>query len=67
MGFSYSYSAVEVGLQYQAYTVMETRGHVEVCVIVANPAITCPVAYNFSVLLVIIAGSAGMYHMLLIG
>ena len=55
-----SATAVEVGLERVSYSVREDDGHVEVCVVVTSPTSGCPVAYNFSVLVVNLAGSAGV-------
>ena len=55
-----SATAVEVGLDKSSYSVREDVGHVEVCVVVTSPTSGCPVAYNFSVLVVNLAGSAGV-------
>ena len=55
-----STTAIEVGLEKSSYSVREDVGHVEVCVVVTSPTSGCPVAYNFSVLVVNLAGSAGV-------
>ena len=55
-----SATAVDVLLERASYSVREDDGHVEVCVVVTSPTSGCPVAYHFSVLIVIQVGSAGV-------
>ena len=59
---SLSLTAVVISMVRPSYTVREDVGQVEVCVHVTTPSSGCPVAYNFSVLILSVTGSASMYH-----
>lgn len=49
-----------VGLEHTVYTVTEgTDDVVEVCVLVLNPAVPCPIAFSFDVRLTFVEGTAG--------
>ena len=46
-------------MERSAYTVMESVGQVEVCVVVSGQQTTCPVGYNISLILPVLPQTAG--------
>ena len=50
-----------VGLERTFYMVMETAGMVEVCAVVYEPSIPCPISFPFNVLLSSIDDTARTY------
>ena len=48
-----------VGLEETFYRVSETDGVVEVCVVVYEPNISCPIEFPFDIMLSTTEGSAG--------
>ena len=50
-----------VGFEETFYRVRENVGTVEICVVVHEPAIDCPIEFDFNVTFVTGDGSAGTY------
>ena len=57
-------TAFEVGLEQSSYTVEEGDGLVEVCVAVTSLSSSCPVNYNFSVVMGVLPGNASKLMLL---
>ena len=55
------YTVARVGVDPTFGQVMETDGFVEICVVVFEPTITCPIEFDFNVSLSTCDGSAGVY------
>ena len=58
----FSYTEAEINMEHTSYTVREDVGMFEICMTVASSTgryTSCPVAFNFSVILLTLDGSAG--------
>ena len=53
------YAVARVGLEITFYQVDEDAGFVEICAMVFEPTITCPIEFDFSVSVSTCDGSAG--------
>ena len=49
-----------MGLERTFYSVLERMGMVELCAVVYEPEITCPIEFPFDVRLSTVDGTAGM-------
>ena len=55
------HAAAVVGLERTFYQVSESVGVAEVCVIVRNPTIVCPIAFPFTIRFLTADGTAGNF------
>ena len=59
-------TVAEVGLERTIYTVSEDVGVAEVCAIVTNPDLPCPIEFSFTVTLATLDGTAGRCMLILV-
>ena len=60
---SCSYPGARVGLERTLYNVSEGMGVVELCAVVYEPNIACPIEFPFNVNLTTADGTAGMTYL----
>ena len=58
---TFSYAVAVVGLERTFYQVAENVGVVEVCAVVRNPTIVCPISFPFTIRFLTADGTAGNF------
>ena len=63
MKYSITFLVARVGFEETVYQTDETSGTVEICVVVFEPNISCPIEFDFNVTFETRDGTAGNAHM----
>ena len=56
----------EIGFETEECVVAEDDGELEVCVVIHNPLLDCPVVFPFELMISTTPGTAGVYIIIII-